>query len=877
MIYSSSFYSVLLRFGSLLLLGCALLGLAGVMAVLQLTQPQRQPIKLDLLQQTAALLTPLQLEAPAKQLDALLDQQVKNNGSEALFLFRQGKLVAASRGIAGFNPLEPGATQSPDITINRLAVQQAELWLVQQTPTVPAWQLYSIAAAVIFMMLLWSGLLLVRTNQRQLRQQRDWVAGIFNNASSEKVFEAPATTQSVLPLLQHWQQLMQQQEEALLSQQQQNQQLQQELDDKIQQRTEALNIAKASAERANEAKSTFLATMSHEIRTPMNGIIGTLDLLRNTSLSSHQFRLTNTVRDSAFALLRILDDILDFSKIEAGKMEIEQIPMSVNAVVEAVAQVMFTVAQQRQIQLKMLVDPAIPPSLLGDPVRLRQILYNLVGNAIKFTETQPGHQGKVFIRAELLDRNLEYCQIRLSVQDNGKGMTPRQIKQLFQPFSQAEGSITRRYGGTGLGLSICRQLTELMFGRIDVQSTQGRGSEFTVLLPMRHGPELALDKKADLTGLRIFIDSPDDDHVEQLQRFAEANGATLTANKTDADYLVVDISHETTADEVPNSSLAAKKCLLLVSPGYQPLHLPVGVLTLEVNPLCQSGLEHAFLQLLGQLPAPSEPASQLLIGGGIQPAQDAPMILLAEDNPLNQKVLVEQLQTLGYRVEVADHGQMALDKWRQYRYPLLLTDLHMPQLSGYDLAKTIRREASQIDDDDAIFTRIVAITANALQGEAQRCLSVGMDDYLTKPIELNRLREVLQRWLPLSETSDASTAMPSSTEPGQNPICFTTIANFLGPEPTKHEQYLQYFVSHAAELLQELQQASQHQQADKMQNLAHQLKSVAKSVGALQLSEIALQLEQQAELAQWPELLRLQQELAQHYQQVVAFVQQRYD
>lgn len=876
MIYSSSFYSVLLRFGSLLLLGCACLVLAGVMAVLQLTQPQRQPLKLDLLQQTAALLTPQQLQAPANQLDALLDQQVKNSGAEALFLFRQGKLVAASRGIAGFNPLEPGAAQTPDISINRLAIQQAELWLVQHTPQVPAWQIYSIVAAVVLLMILWFSLLLLRTNQRQLRQQRDWVAGIFNNTSSDKVFEAPATTQSVLPLLQHWQQLMQQQEAALLAQQQQNQQLQQELDDKIQQRTEALNIAKASAERANEAKSTFLATMSHEIRTPMNGIIGTLDLLRNTSLSSHQFRLTNTVRDSAFALLRILDDILDFSKIEAGKMEIEQIPMSVNAVVEAVAQVMFTVAQQRQIQLKIMVDPAIPPSLLGDPVRLRQILYNLIGNAIKFTETQPGHQGKVLIRAELLDHNLEYCQIKLSVQDNGKGMTPRQLKQLFQPFSQAEGSITRRYGGTGLGLSICRQLTELMFGRIDVQSTQGRGSEFTVLLPMRHGPELALDKKADLTGLRILIDSPDDDHVELLQRFVLANGAQLTAQKADADYLIIDISHETSPAEWSHQQFAAKTSLVLVAAGYQPMHLPAGMLTLEVNPLCQSGLEHAFLQLLGQLPV-SEPTTLSALVTNGKPAQHAPMILLAEDNPLNQKVLVEQLQTLGYRVEVADHGQMALDKWRQYRYPLLLTDLHMPELSGYDLAKTIRREASQIDDDDAVFTRIVAITANALQGEAQRCLSVGMDDYLTKPIELNRLREVLQRWLPLDASNDTSTTLLNSAEPGQSPICFTTIANFLGPDPAKHEQYLQYFVSHAAELLQELQQASQAQQADKMQNLAHQFKSVAKSVGALQLSEIALQLEQQAELAQWPELLRLQQELAQHYQQVVAFVQQRYD
>lgn len=842
---------------------------------------------------------------PLEQANDQLSNLLADPQQQALYLLGPGqKVLAHTAGLAGFSPLQRNALPA-ELQTERLQVAQGELLLVNRLPPV-AWQFWLLTAAggAVATMLL--GFLLARLLEQRLQQQQQHLIEQLMQCLGQQQFDAvlsvPVSVQALehplALLLQHCraQQLQLRQAESDC------QALQQELDHKILQRTEALASAKISAERANEAKSTFLATMSHEIRTPMNGIIGTVDLLRNTMLSSNQLRLTQTIRESAFALLRILDDILDFSKIEAGKMEIEHIPLSLNAVVEAVAQVMFTVAQQRQLQLSVFVDPAIPESLLGDPVRLRQILYNLTGNAIKFTETQPGLRGKVQIRAELMDDNLEFCQVRICVSDNGKGMTPRQLNQLFQPFLQAEGSITRKYGGTGLGLSICQHLTELMFGRIEVQSVVGKGTEFAVLLPMRHAEEQITRQQPDLRNQRVLICSEDSAQQELLQRYLTSYGALVVmADKTElwsqpdaADVVVLDCSQYTAAMMADLPSPLPSPTLLLTEPESALRSAPPGSQLLELNPLCRSSLATALLQLLGQLPdRPALPFAQTHYGNQNPDTRHAPLLLLAEDNPLNQKVLVEQLQTLGYRVEVADDGQIALDKWRQYRYPLLLTDLHMPNLSGYDLARTIRKEAAQYDDDEIVFTRIIAITANALKGEAQKCLSVGMDDYLTKPVELAKLHDVLQRWLPrhdvsqpdpqwpeaLSEIPPSALAAPADPPAGaqaQSPICFTTIANFLGPDPAKHQEYLNYFVSHAADLLAQLHDAQQAQQAEQCRSLAHQLKSMAKSVGALVLSELALQLEQQSEQPDWPALGPLTDALQHSYQQVVMYVQERY-
>src|SRR5690606_20964607 len=248
---------------------------------------------------------------------------------------------------------------------------------------------------------------------------------------------------------------------------------------------------------------------------------GTIDLLRKTQLSTSQFRMTDTVRESSFSLLRILDDILDFSKIEAGKLVLETIPLSLVDIIEAVGRILVSVAYQRQIDLKMFVDPRIPDGLIGDPVRLRQILYNLAGNAIKFTQTTPEKTGLVLIKAEMLEENMDFSQIQFSIIDNGKGMTQRQISYVFQPFNQAEGSITRKFGGTGLGLSICQRLATLMYGDINVQSQVDQGTEFRVRIPMRRSDEIQYLDKEQLNDIHLCLFTTDLHNQTHLSAYFE--------------------------------------------------------------------------------------------------------------------------------------------------------------------------------------------------------------------------------------------------------------------------------------------------------------------------------------------------------------------
>ncbi|KKO48730.1 histidine kinase [Arsukibacterium sp. MJ3] len=680
-------------------------------------------------------------------------------------------------------------------------------------------------------------------------------------------------------------------------------QLKQEVDTRIKERTDALETAKLAAERANEAKSTFLATMSHEIRTPMNGIIGTIDLLRKTQLSTSQFRMTDTIRESSFSLLRILDDILDFSKIEAGKMELENIPVSLVDIIEAVGRILVSVAYQRQIDLKLYIDPKIPDGLYGDPIRLRQILYNLAGNAIKFTETTPTKTGVVVVRADLLEENMEFSQIQFSVIDNGRGMTQRQINYVFHPFNQAEGSITRKFGGTGLGLSICQRLTSLMYGDIDVQSEVGKGTEFKVRIPMRRSEEIDYVSTELLRDIHICLFTMDSENQEHLTNYFRHTNAELdVVNSIEALYQraaqqkrlppkqavvwVLDSTYEQisteqikTLQQVPQ--LERVQFVVITNQVELSEHSNEHTYYLHSSPICRSHLYDAILVAAKRKDKPKrQQTSNLNLSKGAPDIDTArlnrQLILLAEDNMMNQRVIVDQLNALGYAVEVADDGAIALEMWHRYHYPLVLTDLHMPNMSGYDLAIAIRKESLH-RQDDINFSRIVAVTANALKGEEQKCISIGMDGYITKPLELETLATMLNRWLPnVQEKTVAHSANTIEPTPQPSPICFTTIANFLGNDPAKHEEYLNYFVKHAKELLTELTTEAQAQNRSGVRAIAHQFKSVAKSVGAVSLSAKALKLEQAAENSDWPvinEYVRLMQE---RYQEVVNYVRHRY-
>jgi len=884
---------------------------------------QQQQLKQQISVLSAAIIPMLSMDRweDASPLLDLLQQRA--NSAAYLYRWQQDKslLVAHTQGLPGFDPAialtQPKQQAGFLVEVQPLQIDGstvASLMLVRQLEKLNLqpllWQTLLLAAVAL--LLAWA---LSHQLDRFFHQQidqlvqdiqstialgqytgsvsgRDGFAGLANHIN--RLFKTIASSQKELKTSES-----------------NIQQLKQEVETRIKERTDAFESAKITAEKANEAKSTFLATMSHEIRTPMNGIIGTIDLLRKTPLATAQFRMTDTIRESSFSLLRILDDILDFSKIEAGKLELEAIPLSLADIIEAVGRILMSMAYQRQIDLKIYIDPKIPDGLIGDPVRLRQILYNLAGNAIKFTQTSAGKVGLVQIRADLIDENMEFSQVQLSVIDNGKGMTQRQMHFVFQPFNQAEGSITRKYGGTGLGLSICQRLTALMYGDIELQSDVGKGTEFKVLLPMRRSDEMQQISDQLLADLAIKVFSSDPYNLESICSYLEYAGAAVEPIAN------LELLQQKITQPI-NRLPGAEPVIWLLDATYQqleqgvldqlfaePAQLPSNfvVLTnlpelsdksdqrvhyLHSAPICRSHLYDAILVTAKRKTRPSPSARNglgILTAMSIEEAkQQGKLILLAEDNLMNQKVIVDQLHALGYAVEVADDGAIALDKWRQFRYPLLLTDLHMPNMSGYDLAAAVRKEALQYDDDDSQFTRIIAVTANALKGEEQKCLSVGMDGYITKPIELETLQTTLHRWLPLPATDEtlAKVAIVAHAKAlaveakASSPICFTTIANFLGNDPAKHEEYLNYFVSHAAELLGNIEQQAQHQQNQAVHAIAHQLKSVAKSVGALQLSEVAYKLERASEENDWAVIRNYIDDLNQKYQDVVSYVQQRY-
>jgi two-component system, sensor histidine kinase and response regulator len=684
----------------------------------------------------------------------------------------------------------------------------------------------------------------------------------------------------------------------------------------LRQAKEAAEAAKEAAETANAAKSQFLANMSHEIRTPMNGVLGMAELLLGTSLTQKQRRFVETVHKSGESLLSVINDILDFSKIEAGHFELENLNFNLFKTVEDIAELFAERAHSKNVELICRIAPDVPEHAKGDPTRIRQVLANLVGNAVKFTG-----QGEIVIDVSLDYNPGESTQavdassfrVRFAVRDTGIGISEDVLPRLFQPFSQADGSTTRKYGGTGLGLAISKQLVDLMAGEIRMESCAGQGTSFSFILPLLAVTRLETQRlleTSELTGLKLLVVEDNVTNSEILRDYALSWGMsvdTVSSAISALDLLRKSDGHQPHYDLVitdmklagmnglelgqcikADPAMAQTPLVMLTSTlfkGEAAEAKEAGFAAYLTKPIRKTDLHQSLLNALSPNPNPTEagqPNSTYAASKSL-----SAHILLVEDNPVNQEVAWHMLQSFGYLVDTAQNGHEALQAVELKPYDLVLMDCMMPVMDGYAATTEIKRRQGigQLPRFP-----IIALTANAIEGDREKCLVAGMDDYLAKPFNAETLLRVITLWVKPSPTLHTGTAKLAATaKPDivtESAVTATSTINILALETIRGltpddnnsllERVINLYLDNTSTLLKKLEQAWGAGDLDIIHSVSHTLKSSSNQVGAEGLAELCRTVESEARNHCYDTsgkmLARIQQEFTGTYAALNAYI-----
>jgi PAS domain S-box-containing protein len=615
--------------------------------------------------------------------------------------------------------------------------------------------------------------------------------------------------------------------------------------------------ARQAALEASRLKSEFVANMSHEMRTPMNGVIGMTRLLLDTPLTADQREYAEIIDQSGRALLDIINDILDFSKIEAGRLELEVADFDLRRAVREVLGSFAEAAQTRGLELLCLIRHDVPSALRGDPGRLRQVLTNLVGNAVKFTE-----HGEVVLRVTPRERAGEAAVVQFEVRDTGIGIDPALQSRLFESFVQADGSASRRYGGTGLGLAISKRLVTLMGGRIELESTPGQGSTFRVIVPFARQPEalpvaagparladrrvLVVDDNATSReilkqqlrhwGMRVSTVESGTRALAELRRFA---GTRTAFNVAILDMKMPGMDGLSLARAVKGDpTLEPVRLVLLTSFGQRGQGAEatrIGVSAYLTKPVDETDLHDCLVEVLAGRPGR---APHLVTRHSLREARapSSATLLVAEDNEVNQKVAARILEKLGYRVEVADNGREALAACERQQYDAVLMDAHMPGMDGYEATRRIReREAGSRR------TPIIAMTASAMKGDREKCLEAGMDDYVSKPVTPETLEAVVQRWVAGARPADAQ---PRHAAPADDLLDEAIVRGLMAidEDGTLMDELVATFLRIAPARLAAIRKAADGDAAQ-LESAAHSFLGSCSTLGCGRLAELCARLE----------------------------------